>query len=254
MTTKIEWADDVWNPVTGCERVSPGCDHCYAATWSRRQMGEWKGRAFEDVRCHSERLSIPTSRRKPTRYFVNSMADLFHHDVPDIFIEYVFLTMLQASQHTFLILTKRPERMRRFVAYFLRFYRMPANVWLGVSIESNPYKWRANMLREIGWPNAFISFEPLLGAIDEVDLTGIRWAIFGGESGPGARLCEPRWMADGIRRAVEIGAAPFVKQLGTEWSKCLGDRAHRFDHKGGDIGRFPEYLRFREFPKTAVPA
>jgi len=118
-TTSIEWTDVTWNPVTGCRKVSPGCAHCYAATWAARQMGQWEGRAFEDVRTHPDRLAAPLHWRKPRRVFVNSMSDLFHDDVPDQFIAAVFAVMNSCALHTFQILTKRPERMRAFMGWLV---------------------------------------------------------------------------------------------------------------------------------------
>lgn len=220
MSTKIEWTDETWNPVTGCQQVSPGCDHCYAKTWAGRQMGEWKGRAFEQVRCHEDRLEIPARRKKPTRFFVNSMSDLFHKDVPDEFIEQVFLVMLGSPQHTFQVLTKRPERMRRFIPSFLRFFREPKNAWLGVSVENAGYKWRIDMLRETPAAIRFLSIEPLLGDVGELNLDGIHWVIVGGESGPGARPMHQQWALSILRQCEAANVPFFFKQWG-EW-KPLG--------------------------------
>jgi protein gp37 len=265
VSSKIEWTDETWNPVTGCTQVSPGCDHCYAKTWAARQMGPWKGRAFEDVRCHEDRLDLPLRKRKPTRFFVNSMSDLFHKDVPDDFIKRVFETMLDGSlcphRHTFQVLTKRPERMRRLVPKIYDAYGQAYRdgkpyidrIWLCVSIESSAYAWRADMLR--GTPSTVrgISMEPMIDDCRDVDFTGMNWVIFGGESGPGARLCDPAWIAKAMRRAQAAGAAVFVKQLGAVWSKSsFAPEGWRGDPKGGDIDRFPSVLRVREFPAVSA--
>jgi protein gp37 len=270
-SSKIEWTEKVWNPVTGCTEVSPGCDHCYAKTFAERWRGV-AGHPFErgfDLTLRPERLQDPFRWRKPQRVFVNSMSDLFHKDVPDEFIAQVFATMLGADRHTFQLLTKRPERLRRVVAkiyggalsipmYGVLGTRVPmpplAHVWLGVSIESNDYAWRADMLRQA--PNAvpWISFEPLLGPCDRVDLTGIHWAVIGGESGPGARPIDLAWIRDIIARCRAAGVAVFVKQLGAVWSAWVDDGGRGADPKGGDMSRWPEELRIREYPAIGVVA
>ena len=228
--SKIEWTEKVWNPVTGCTEVSPGCDNCYAKTFSERFRGV-PGHPFErgfDLTLRPERLQDPLRWRKPQRVFVNSMSDLFHKDVPDEFIEQVFATMYTGShcphRHTFQVLTKRPERMRRIVR---RIYdgwserlvpharpSRPSGIWLGVSIESNDYAWRADMLRETPAALRWISAEPLLGPLDRVDLTGIDWVVVGGESGRGARPMHPSWARDLHDRCVASGIAFFFKQWG----------------------------------------
>jgi len=202
--SKIEWTEKVWNPVTGCTEVSPGCDHCYAKVFAERFRGV-PGHPFErgfDLQLRPERLKDPFRWRKPQRVFVNSMSDLFHRDVPDSFIEQVYATMLDASlcpyRHTFQVLTKRPERMRRIVPPIYEkagaIYRdgkaYTDGIWSGVSIESNPFAWRADMLREVPGIR-WISAEPLLGPLDRVDFTGMAWVVIGGESGHGARDRRP---------------------------------------------------------------
>jgi len=175
--TAIEWSDWTWNPVTGCDSVSPGCDRCYARTFSERFRGV-PGHHFEhgfDVTLRPEVLSLPMSWAKPRRVFVNSMSDLWHRDVPDAFIDAVLQTITLTQRHTYQVLTKRPERMRRYMAAW--YAKHPAhaaalsNLWLGVSIESNDYAWRADMLREAPAAVRFLSVEPMLGPIDKVDLT-----------------------------------------------------------------------------------
>jgi protein gp37 len=255
--SKIEWTEQTWNPVTGCTEVSPGCDHCYAKTLAERWRGV-PGHAFEngfDLTLHPERLQAPLGWKKPRRVFVNSMSDLFHRDIPDEFIAQVFATMTFAAQHTFQVLTKRPDRMRRLlpkladgrvlgkalsldvvirgdraqteaVAGHAVARSWPAkNVWLGVSIESNAYAWRADMLRETPAAVRWISAEPLLGPLDAVDLTGIDWLVCGGESGHGARPMDPAWARDLRDRCVAASIPFFLKQLGGARDKRGGEDA-----------------------------
>ncbi len=237
--TKIQWTDQTWNPVTGCTKVSSGCDHCYAETFAERFRGV-KGHPFEhgfDVQLRTERLDQPLRWRKPRRVFVNSMSDLFHQDVPDSFIDIVFAVMGAAKDHTFQVLTKRPERMRRYLrdvttrrmllalewlgnsdARFVERLVLPGtmpypNVWLGVSIETGNFGWRAQMLREAPAAVRFLSLEPLLGSLDRLDLTGIDWVIVGGESGPKRRPMNLYWARDIRDRCKEHGIAFFFKQV-----------------------------------------
>ncbi len=189
----IEWTDASWNPVTGCTKVSPGCDHCYAERFAERWRGI-PGHAYEqgfDLKLWPDRLEIPLGWKKPRRIFVNSMADLFHRDVPDYFIMQVFNAMARAHWHTFQVLTKRPERMRRLT--LRRPWMQQPNIWLGVSVESNDYAWRADMLRESRAAVRFLSLEPLLGPIKPEVLLGVDWVIVGGESGPGWRQMDLEW-------------------------------------------------------------
>lgn len=236
--TAIAWTDATWNPVTGCSKVSPGCAHCYAETLSRRF-----GRSF-DVTLHPDRLDQPLHWRNPRRVFVCSMGDLFHEDVPDIFISQVCQVMLEARHHTFQVLTKRPERMRDFMAgnqaamveYARKFDDCPTEamrnslaaryarewaaagapfgswVWLGTSIENDRYVGRADALRETPAAVRFISAEPLLGPLPSLDLTGIDWLIIGGESGKGWRTMDPAWVRDLIWLADQRRIPVFVKQ------------------------------------------
>lgn len=223
--TTIEWTDATWNPVTGCDSVSPGCNHCYAMTMAKRLKAMGQPRYQRDgdprtsgpgfgVTLHEDVLGLPLRWRRPRRVFVNSMSDLFHPDVPDSFIGGVFDVMARSPQHTFQILTKRPQRMERLLSvwYAAGVWRrhdmlwcgpvefpLP-NVWLGTSIESNRYVFRADHLRRTPAAVRFVSAEPLLGPLDELDLTGIDWLIVGGESGPGARPMHPAWVRDLLDR------------------------------------------------------
>jgi protein gp37 len=243
----IEWTDATWNPVTGCTKVSPGCDHCYAETFAERFRGV-PGHHFErgfDVVLRPERLAEPMRWRRPRMVFVNSMSDLFHKDVPDEFIDKVFMTMCEASQHTFQVLTKRPERMRRFVTYWYKqhgyFYGSNLrNVWFGTSVESADYAWRADMLRETPAAVRFLSLEPLLGHIPAVILRDMDWVIVGGESGPGARPMDAQWVRD-IRDDCEAMSIPFFfKQWGGVRKK--------------EAGRELDGRTYDEFPKASAAA
>ncbi len=265
--TSIEWTDETWNPVTGCTKVSAGCQHCYAETFAHRQMGPWKGRAFEDVRCHEERLDAPLHWRNPRRVFVNSMSDLFHPDVPDAFIDRVFAVMAQCPEHTFQVLTKRPERMRVFVSRWdpqdLAPLPLP-NVWLGVSAEGQAtLDTRWHHLRVTPAAIRFLSLEPLLEPVDfqtmyeyldTETLVLPDWVVVGGESGPTARPCDVAWIRSIIRQCRAAGVPCFTKQLGARptgwWSNALGPRIGRVKHpKGGDPAEWPEDLRVREMPE-----
>ena len=266
--TTIEWTEKTWNPTTGCDRVSPGCDHCYALTMAGRlkRMGQARYQNDGDPRTsgpgfgltvHEEALGIPLRRRKPTTYFVNSMSDLFHHDVPDEFIAQVFAIMAETSdRHTYQVLTKRPQRMAAVLKRsYLEFEDVAKqtnvivdlpldNVWLGTSIESDNYTWRADHLRATPARVRFLSLEPLLGPLPSLNLDGISWVIVGGESGPGARPMRLDWVRDIVDQCRGAGVAVFVKQLGSGWS----GRHHR-DLKGGHIDTFPPDLQIREMPR-----
>ena len=219
--TAIAWTDATWNPVTGCTKVSPGCDHCYAERFAERWRGV-PGHAYEhgfDVTLRPERLDQPLRWTRPRRIFVNSMSDLFHEDIEDNYIDLVFRVMAEAHWHTFQVLTKRPGRMRAFMARH-RFHtddgRPPflPNVWLGASVESNAQRGRVGTL--LGTPAAlrFLSLEPLLGPIDALLLDGIGWVIAGGESGPGARPMDPAWVRAIRDQCARAGVPFFFKQWG----------------------------------------
>jgi protein gp37 len=219
----IEWTDATWNPVTGCNKVSPGCKHCYAETFSERFRGV-PGHPFEqgfDLRLWHGRLELPLRWRTPRRIFVNSMSDLFHERVPDAFIESVFETMRLAHWHQFQVLTKRPERMARFLA--ARAATMGElrdthpNVWVGTSIETQRYVGRAEIVASIPASVRFLSCEPLLGPLDLEEVlgrTGINWVIAGGESGHGARPMDPDWVRSIRNQCRKARVAFFFKQWG----------------------------------------
>lgn len=220
LSTKIEWTDATWNPVTGCTRVSAGCDHCYALAFAERFRGV-PGHPYEqgfDLRLWPERLQLPFTWKKPRRIFVNSMSDLFHADVPDEFIAQLFETMVLANRHIYQVLTKRPQRLAR-IAETLPW---PDNVWIGVSIESNEVAWRADFLRRVPAAVRFISAEPLIGPIDKLNLEGIDWLITGGESGPKHRFCNPDWVREARDHCLAEDVAYFHKQWGGRTSKMGG--------------------------------
>jgi len=217
--TTIEWTDSTWNPVTGCTKVSPGCDNCYAerlidTRMIRNPRSQRYGMPFATVMLHADRLAQPLRWKRPRRIFVNSLSDLFHRDVPDEFIRNVFGIMTRAQQHVFQVLTKRPERMRRLVPAMLAGNAPAQNIWLGVSVENNDYAWRADMLRETPAAIRFLSVEPMLGPIEDVRLDGIDWVIVGGESGPGARPLDPQWVRATRDRCGAGSVAFFFKQWG----------------------------------------
>lgn len=208
----IEWTDATWNPVTGCTQVSPGCDHCYALTFAERFRGV-PGHPYEqgfDLKLWPERLRLPLTWRKPRRIFVNSMSDLFHKDIPDEYIRQVFDVMVKANWHVYQVLTKRSARLVRLAPTL----PWEPHIWVGVSIELNSYRWRADHLRRVPAYVRFISAEPLLGPLDEVSLEGVQWVITGGESGPGHRPCEAEWVRDLRDRCQKAGIAFFHKQWG----------------------------------------
>jgi protein gp37 len=220
--SNIEWTEQTWNPVTGCTRVSAGCDHCYAVQMTKRlgAMGKKKYEGLVNdgkqhfngvVKMHEHTLVEPLKRKVPTLYFVNSMSDLFHPSVSEEFIAQVFETMQEANWHTFQILTKRPERAATLSARL----PWPGNVWLGTTVEDERVKGRISDLRRTGAQIAFLSCEPLIGPLSRLPFSGIDWVITGGESGSKARPMDPDWVR-GIRdRCVKYGVPYFFKQWGT---------------------------------------
>jgi protein gp37 len=213
-SSKIEWTDATWNPVTGCTQVSPGCDNCYALRFAERWRGT-QGHYFEhgfDVTLRPQMLGKPNEWHKPRLIFVNSMSDLFHKDVPDDFIDLVFIQMETTDRHVYQLLTKRPERMRRYMKDRYGRAPSPRHIWIGTSVESNAYAWRAQMLKEINAPIRFLSVEPMLGPVDKVYLDGIAWVIAGGESGPGHRPLRVEWVRDLRDRCTAGNVAFFFKQ------------------------------------------
>lgn len=216
----IEWTEATWNPVTGCDQVSPGCAHCYAKTFAERWRGV-PGHPYEqgfDLRIWPDRLDQPLKWKRPRTIFVNSMSDLFHERIPDAFIAEVFATMVEADWHVFQILTKRPERLLALSNNL----PWPSNIWMGVSIENRRFVYRADLLRQVPAATRFISAEPLLGPLEGLDLTDIHWLIAGGESGPGHRPVREEWVLDLRNRCDEEDVAFFFKQWGGARPKSRG--------------------------------
>ena len=218
--SKIEWTDATWNPVTGCNKVSPGCKLCYAERLSKRlkATGMFKYRNGFEVTLHPDVLDMPLQWRKPRTIFVNSMSDLFHRQVPDEFVHDVFGVMEQANWHRYQVLTKRPERVVELDSEL----PWPSHVWLGVSVESDPYAHRIDLLRKCGAATKFLSLEPLLGPLPGLNLEDIDWVIVGGESGPGARPMEADWVRDIRDQCIEAGVPFYFKQWGGVFKKRHG--------------------------------
>jgi len=210
--SSIEWTEMTWNPVTGCSKVSEGCRHCYAERMSLRlqAMGNRRYANGFQVTLHEDLVDLPRTLRRPRLIFVNSMSDLFHEWVPDDFIFRVFETMAACPQHTFQVLTKRSRRLRDMAARL----PWPQNVWMGVSVEDQRVLHRIDDLRQVPAAVRFLSCEPLLGPLDNLDLTGISWVIVGGESGPGARPMKPEWVEAILSQCQQAKIAFFFKQWG----------------------------------------
>lgn len=217
--TKIEWTDTTWNPLTGCSKISPGCDNCYAMTFAERFRGT-PGHYFEngfDLQLRPERLMEPLRWKEPRLVFVNSMSDLFQPAVPTDFVRRVFSVMEQASRHTFQVLTKRGLSMQRFMQEYCGDRDPPPNVWLGVSVENRNARVRIRHLHQTKASLRFLSVEPLLEDLGDLDLSGIDWVIVGGESGARARPMNPAWALRVRDQCIEQGVPFFFKQWGT-WS------------------------------------
>lgn len=225
----IEWTEATWNPTTGCDRISAGCDNCYALTLAKRlkAMGNPKYQNDGDPRTsgpgfavteHPDSLALPFRWTSPRTVFVNSMSDLFHARISDDFIKQVFDVMASTPRHTYQVLTKRPRRARRFAASL----PWAPNIWLGVSIEDERQLWRVEELRETPAKTRFVSAEPLLGPIGDIDLSGIDWLIAGGESGPGFRPMRADWVREIRDRCAISNVAFFFKQWGGHTPKAGG--------------------------------
>jgi protein gp37 len=213
----IEWTDATWNPVRGCVKISPGCKHCYAETFAERFRGV-KGHPYEqgfDLRLVPEKLTEPFSWRSPKLVFVNSMSDLFQTGVPDDYAEAVARVMATANWHTYQVLTKRSERLLQLLKSRLRFAAEQENIWWGVSVEDRKHGLpRVDHLRQAPAKVRFLSIEPLLEDLGEIDLSGITWVIVGGESGPGARPMKREWVISIQKQCRTQGVPFFFKQWG----------------------------------------
>jgi protein gp37 len=237
-STRIEWTDATWNPVTGCSKITAGCDFCYAERFSERFRGV-EDHPFEngfDLTVRPARLKQPLQWRQPRRIFVNSMSDLFHKDVPATFIDSVFDTMEEADWHTYQVLTKRSSLLVRYLRRRYGEDRAPAHIWLGVSVEDKRNIVRLKHLKAAQASVKFISFEPLLASVGQIDLKDIDWAIVGGESGPHARPMAEEWAVEIRDQCRRDKVAFFFKQWGG------------FRPKSG--GRLLEGREWNEYPET----
>lgn len=222
--SQIEWTDATWNPVTGCTKVGPGCENCYAERFSERFRGV-PGHPYEqgfDLRYWPMRLLQPIRWRRPRMIFVNSMSDLFQKEIERTFVDAVFDTMESADWHVYQLLTKRSSLMREYLQRRYGNASVPSHIWLGVSVENRAHTSRIHHLKRIISPARFISFEPLLGAIGSVDFEGIAWTIVGGESGPKARPMSQEWVCEIRDQCLHQGTAFFFKQWGGPRPKSGG--------------------------------
>lgn len=235
--SSIEWTEATWNPTTGCDRVSPGCDNCYALALSKRlkAMGSAKYQTDGDPRTsgpgfgvavHEEALDIPRHWRDARVVFVNSMSDLFHAKVPLAYVQRVFAVMRETPRHTYQLLTKRAARLAK-VADQLDW---PTNVWMGVSVETGDEVARIDDLRDVPAAVRFVSAEPLLSPLPDLDLEGIHWLIAGGESGPNCRPIDPGWVRDLRTQCSSAGTAFFFKQWGGRTPKAGGRELDGREH------------------------
>ncbi len=216
----IEWTDATWNPVTGCNKISPGCKHCYAERMAHRlqAMGQRNYRQGFKVALQPQMLHAPLQWKNPKRIFVNSMSDLFHADVPFEYIQQVFSVMRRADQHHYQILTKRSDRLLELSPGL----DWAPHIWMGVSVENEQHKSRIDDLRKTGAAVKFLSLEPLLGPLLQLDLQGVDWVIVGGESGPGARPMDAAWATDLRDQCLRAGISFFFKQWGGIQKKKAG--------------------------------
>ena len=211
--SKIEWTEQTWNPATGCTKVSPGCEHCYAEVMANRlkAMGVNGYKNGFKVTLQPQRLWEPLQRKKPTVYFVNSMSDLFHEKIPASYIKSVFAVIENSPWHTYQILTKRAERM----ADIMQNINIPPNAWMGVTVENIKHGLpRIDLLRKVNAPVRFLSIEPLLEDLGTINLTGVHWVIVGGESGPKARPMKAEWVDNIKKQCKEYHVPFFFKQWG----------------------------------------
>lgn len=234
----IEWTDATWNPITGCTKISPGCDNCYAERFAERFRGV-SGHPYEsgfDLTLRPGRLDQPLSWRKPRMIFVNSMSDLFHKGIPRHFVSRVFDAMERADWHTFQVLTKRSSRMRDFVNNRYSGSVSPAHIWLGVSVEDGTRRSRIQHLRDTRANIRFLSVEPLIAPMGRMDLDGIHWVIVGGESGPKARPMDPRWAREVKDQCLVTGVPFFFKQWGGLRPKSGGRELDGEEYNGFPMG------------------
>lgn len=242
-TSKIEWTEETWNPTTGCDKVSAGCKNCYAEVMANRlqAMGTPGYENGFDFSIMPERLEQPLKRKKSTKYFVNSMSDLFHEKMPNEFLDKIMGIIDLTPQHVYQILTKREDRM---FEYFQN-RRVPENIWLGVTVEDKKHGVpRIDKLRNINATIKFLSVEPLLQDIGEIDLSGIHWVIVGGESGAKARPMKPEWALNVKKQCEDQNVAFFFKQWGT-WGSDGVKRSKKTNGRilnGQEWNEYPEVL------------
>lgn len=232
--SEIEWTEATWNPTSGCSKISPGCKNCYAETLTKRlkAMGQKKyKKGFQYVE-HPSDIELPLTWKKPRKIFVNSMSDLFHEQSIFEFTGRCFATMIQADQHDYQILTKRPNRMAEFSELFFKYFghKIPNFMWMGVSIENHDFISRIDDLRKVKCHTRFISFEPLIGSVGKINLKGIDWAIIGGESGHNYRLVEKEWILEIIKQCKKQKVPVFFKQWGGIRPKSGGRRINRREY------------------------
>lgn len=220
INSPIEWTESTWNPVTGCNKISPGCKNCYAERMSKRlkAMGQKNYRNGFKLTLQPQMLHLPLIWKRPQTIFVNSMSDLFHKSVPDEYIRDVFDTMKRAHWHRFQVLTKRADRLEQLAPTL----NWTPNIWMGVSVESQKYVSRIDHLRSTGAKTKFLSLEPLLGPLKDLNLKNIDWAIVGGESGFGARPMLVDWVTSIREQCQNANVAFFFKQWGGVWKKKTG--------------------------------
>lgn len=224
--SSIEWTEATWNPTTGCTKISSGCKNCYAATLSKRlkAMGIKKYKDEFKFTEHADEIDLPLEWKKPKKIFVNSMSDLFHEKSTMEFVARCFNTMIKANWHIYQVLTKRPQKMFEFSKMFYNYfgYKIPSHIWMGVSVEDADNVWRIKELRNVDCSVRFISFEPLIDSVGYIDLSGIHWAIIGGESGHGHRSVKEEWIMEIINQCQKQKAAVFFKQWGGTRPKSGG--------------------------------
>jgi len=218
--SKIEWTESTWNPITGCTKISAGCKNCYAERMAKRlqAMGQPNYKDGFEVRCHHDVLGAPQKWKKPQMIFVNSMSDLFHNEVSAAFIDEIFFTMNETPWHTYQILTKRAGRMAQLAGRF----EWSKNIWMGVTVETATHVDRIDHLRDVPAAVRFLSLEPLLGPLPNLNLEKIDWVIVGGESGPGARPMEKEWVEDLRDQCLSAKVPFFFKQWGGVQKKKAG--------------------------------
>ena len=242
MSSKIEWTEHTWNPISGCDKISAGCKNCYAEAMAQRlqRMGVAGYENGFKLTLQPQRLLQPLTRKTPTKYFVNSMSDLFHEDVPEPYIDQIFSVIEQCPQHIFQILTKRAKIMSQYFAT----HPVPDNAWIGVTVENRKQGIpRIDYLRTIDAPVRFLSIEPLLENLGEINLGGVHWVIVGGESGPNARPMKNDWVINIKKQCEEQGCLFFFKQ----WGGWGADGVRRSKKNNGRLLEGVEYNDMPEF-------